>query len=86
MVSQGEIETERTMEGGGGTLPTGLSSMMPWALVRAAADIVALEWKTRRRNEMVGEGREGRRILVFLNFELKRNGEGLYPNVIHDII
>lgn len=34
--------------------------MMPWALVRAAAvvvDMVALEPKKRRRNEMVGEKR-----------------------------
>lgn len=43
-----------------GDIPTELSSMMPWALVRAAAvveDMVALEPKKRRRNEMVGETR-----------------------------
>lgn len=87
-VSRREMDTERTMEGGGGTLPTGLSSMMPWALVRAAvvaADMVALDGKKRRRNEMVGDRRGDRGILVFPVFELKRDGEFLYSTLLLEV-
>lgn len=63
-----------------GTLPTALSSMMPWALVRAAAeaaDMLAFEPKKRRRNEMVSE-KAGRRggFGVGSVFELKGDGNG----------
>lgn len=88
MVSQGEMETERMMERGGGTLPTGLSSMMPSALVRAAAltaDMSALDRKKRRRNEMVGDKWEGRRILMFPVFELKRNDEYLFSFLLLEV-
>lgn len=67
-----EKKTERAMEErcgeSRGALPTALSSIMPWALVRAAAvapDILALEPKKRRRNEIVGERRGDKRLGAF---------------------
>lgn len=58
-------------------VPTTLSSMMPWALVRAAAvavDMVALEPKMRRKNEMVGERRRDVENSVCSVFELEGDG------------
>lgn len=63
-VNKREKETGKAMKNWGETeerdIPTELSAMMPWALMRAAAvevDMVALEPKKRRKNEMVGETR-----------------------------